>query len=142
MTMVAELHTRLIAPPHETRYTVAAFCGEECRGVGQWVGDWLFLTVHGEAGKGDIITLRCYDAETGEEQGIVETFVFDGQCLGSLAEPVALHADGRVTKIGAAPADNNRPQRIYSPDGRLLDRPQRGLNIIVRPNGMSRKSVM
>jgi hypothetical protein len=118
---------------------VAAFCGEECRGVGRWVGDKLFITVHGTSGLNESISFQAYDSSTGEVLPIVETITFQGQSLGSLGSPMLLHvqeANGIEEQRSATAAN-----RYYAPNGRELQRPQRGVNIIVAGDGSTKKMV-
>lgn len=139
LTMVAKLEPSVAEARELSTHTVAAFCGDECRGVGRWADGRLFLTVHGEMGQGSTITLRLYDTVTEEAQDIEETFVFEGQCLGTLAEPVLLHPIDIATKTVSIPMDGKESQRIYSPDGKQLEKPLRGLNIVVTQDGTARK---
>ena len=112
---------------------VAAFCGEECRGIGCWVGDELFITVHGTNGLNETISFRAYDSSTGEVLPIVETITFQGQSVGSIGSPMRLHmqeSNGIEERHSATAA-----YRYYAPSGRKLQRPQKGVNIVAGKDG-------
>ncbi len=158
MTLVAQLETSslpqgetigdslsTLSPKGESegafsQFTVGAFCGEECRGVGRWVGDKLFITVHGTIGQDETITFRAYEPTTGEVMTVDETVTFNGQCLGSLGSPMALHVGGTATIISGQWHEDGTA-RVYSSSGRLLNQPRQGVNIIVRPNGTVKKEL-
>jgi hypothetical protein len=102
-----------------TAYAVGAFCGDECRGIGRWVDNVLFLSVHGQ--QGDLITFRAYDAETGATLPIYETLLFDADCHGSLSEPMPLTLPTDVTTIYSA-ASEGKAFDIYTTGGQLVRR--------------------
>lgn len=89
------------APTVEGAYTVGAFCGEECRGIGKYVGDVLFLTVHGTIATDRTVTFKAWENATGNELPVNETIKFKGQQEGSYQSPMALHANG-TTDIAQA----------------------------------------
>ena len=112
MTIVAQLENV------ESQVTVGAFCGDECRGVGRWVDDKLFISVHGTIGNGDVITFRAYDSASGEELPVAETIIFDGDCHGSLAMPTRLTLQVVATGIAAIAASG--PVDVYTISGVLV----------------------
>ena len=75
----------------EGAYTVGAFCGGECRGVGKYVDGLVFLTIHGDLSSSQQITFKAYENVTGTELPIMEKITFDGQQVGNVATPFALH---------------------------------------------------
>ena len=100
----------------ECPFIVAAFCGDECRGVGKVVvtpseGNgqqaYIFLSVNGTSGLNEVITFLAYDPTTGDEYPLCEAMTFQGQCLGSLTSPLELHL-GLSTQITALPADGQQ----------------------------------
>ena len=72
----------------EEQVTVGAFCGDECRGIGRWVNDKLFIGVQGSASSDEVISFRCYDSTTDNIVPVAETILFDGDSHGSLAAPI------------------------------------------------------
>ena len=76
-------------------YTVAAFCGDECRGIGEYVDGKLFMTVYGE-GKGETITFRAVRDGQSTQWAIRETIAFTENTQGSLEQPLALNLTNQV----------------------------------------------
>lgn len=72
-----------------TTYSIGAFCGEECRGIGKYVQDLLYLTVYGE--NGEYISFKAIDNNTGKNYDIEETEMFVPDVLGSRKKPYSLH---------------------------------------------------
>lgn len=101
MTMVADVVRDGVAPAG--LYTVGAFVGDECRGVGRYVGDKLFMTIYGDADAQASVTFRAVDNTTQELLPIRETTTFANAMLGSPAAPFRLTVDDG-TGIGAAKA--------------------------------------
>ena len=79
-------------------YTIGAFCGNECRGVGKYVDNKLFLTIHGTITDGEKISFKAYENATGQEYDVIESVSFNGQQEGKFTSPFALHVSG-VTGI-------------------------------------------
>lgn len=122
-------------------YSIGAFCDGECRGVGKVVGDKVFITIHGIASEGEAIEFRAYEHDSGQTLPVDETIVFQGQCLGSLPTPMPLHTQSVVSVI----ADTQQPQgskRIYTTDGKRLEQPQKGVNIVVDADGTVKKTIV
>lgn len=69
-------------------YTVAAFSGSECRGIGRYVEGHLFITVHGN--QGDEISFRAYDAEHDQYYNLAEMLSFSETVLGTLTDSFQL----------------------------------------------------
>lgn len=78
-------------------YDVVAFCGDECRGVGVMVDDWIMVSVFGDAG--DEIDFRLCSRETHEEQLLSRKLVFTENPVGSLDAPYVF--DSTVTSVGS-----------------------------------------
>ncbi|MBO4719408.1 MAG: T9SS type A sorting domain-containing protein [Prevotella sp.] len=78
----------------EGTYTVGAFCGNECRGVGKYVDNKLFMTIHGTVDKSETINFKAYENATGQEYNISESIAFNGQQEGNFISPIALHISG------------------------------------------------
>lgn len=92
-TLIGQLYANG-SPTLEGTYTVGAFCGNECRGVGKYVDNKLFMTIHGTITDGETINFKAYENATGQEYDISESIVFNGQQEGSFTSPVALHISG------------------------------------------------
>lgn len=82
------------APTVEGTYTVGAFCHDECRGIGRYVGNVLYLTIHGTIRSDQKVTFKAWENVTGSEYDISETIKFQGQQVGSNQTPFALHTNG------------------------------------------------
>lgn len=87
MTIIAKLYDGE-APTFDAAFTVAAFCGNECRGVSEYVGDKMFITVHGNSG--DRISFKAEENATGNEYEVRESLTFDESPKGSIKEPYKL----------------------------------------------------
>jgi hypothetical protein len=94
--------TKLNAPlSTDTRDTIAAFVGNQCRGVGGITYDpasntyVAFITAYSNSVVGDTFTFRMWDAQPGIEYQAVETlpFVNDG-IIGQPLAPYILHPAG------------------------------------------------
>lgn len=72
-------------------YIVGAFCGEECRGIGEYIDGYIFITVHGQ--EGDNITFKAMNNESGSEINIHESLTFDENHLGTVNNPFNLNID-------------------------------------------------
>ncbi len=99
-------------------YTVGAFCGNECRGVGKYVGDVLFITVHGTLGEDQKVTFKAWENATGNEYPISETIKFKGQQEGSYQNPMVLHANvttdiAHITTTGYSVYPKPLRSRLY-----------------------------
>lgn len=76
----------------DNNYEVAAFVGDECRGVAtiQSLGGytWLWMFVRSNSASGEKISFKIFDKTTGKEKRIAETidFVSDGQ-IGEASSP-------------------------------------------------------
>lgn len=93
MTVIASVHASN-SPVYEGTYTIGAFVGKECRGIGQYVDGKLFITVHGTVNDASSVTFKAYENVTGKEFMIEESLTFDGQHVGTMVNPYALHLNG------------------------------------------------
>lgn len=84
----------------EGTYTVGAFCGNECRGIGKMLDNKLFLTIHGTIANNEQITFIAYENATGMEYNVSENVVFNGQQEGSYAAPYRLNVNNDANDIG------------------------------------------
>ena len=81
-------------------YSIGAFVGDECRGEGRAVKDWMFITLSGEAK--DHVTFRLLDKRTGLSYPLSESLRF-GMLEGTLRAPYRF--DARDIAMGIAPID-------------------------------------
>ena len=84
-------------------YQLAAFCGSECRGIGQLSGGLLMMSVYGNAG--DRITVQVTDRE-GSDVLASNTIDFSETVLGNIEAPYAINV-GNATAIGTTAYDGN-----------------------------------
>lgn len=106
MPVAAELFVNGVKAEADV-YSVAAFCGTECRGVGKFVKGVLFMGVQGEGG--EKIQFLAMNNETEEIYDITEQMEFTGDRQGSYNTPFALHVSGEATEI----ADLNAQLKVY-----------------------------
>ena len=66
-------------------YGIAAFCGEECRGIGVVVEDWIMISVFGNAG--DEIGFRIHSEASDTDTRLKQSLIFTEDAVGSLASP-------------------------------------------------------
>lgn len=86
-------------------YTVGAFVGDECRGIGQYVDDRIFMTIYGDVHDSERVTFKAMDCITQEEYTIKESMTFDNVMHGTVNAPFRLHLDG-MTGINSAESDS------------------------------------
>lgn len=84
-------------------YLLAAFCGSECRGVGQIADGLLMMNVYGNVG--DRITLHVTDCD-GADVLATATLDFSESLVGSIDAPYAINV-GKTTTVGAAAYDGD-----------------------------------
>ncbi|MGM9726319.1 MAG: T9SS type A sorting domain-containing protein, partial [Prevotella sp.] len=72
-------------------YSVGAFVGKECRGMGKYVDGLLYLTVHGTISDNEKITFKAYENATSNECDIKETLEMDGVQTGTVKAPFVFH---------------------------------------------------
>lgn len=83
----------------EGAYTVGAFCGNECRGIGKYADGKLFITIHGTNANGENISFKAYENVTGTEYNVLESIAFNGQQEGTFAMPYRLTVNHDATDI-------------------------------------------
>ena len=98
----------------EGTFSVGAFCGKECRGIGKYVDGLLYITIHGTLSDDNEISFKAVENITGNEYAIDETVKFKGQHIGTPTTPFVLNAKGDATGIESNEANYNvypRPLR-------------------------------
>lgn len=112
MTMVATLFVNDWEALPGT-YTVGAFCGDECRGVAQWIDERLFMMIHGNPS--DEISFKVVESATGEVLSAEEGVTLADVHCGNMAEPFELHVVNHgsgVTDVVADKAYNVYPSPV------------------------------
>lgn len=93
-------------------YFVAAFAGEECRGLGKFVNGRLYLAVYGTKAN-ETIRFRAVNRGNGDEWSISETLNFTADQVGSWVAPIQLNL-GEPTGIHEVTAPGWRGKAIYN----------------------------
>jgi hypothetical protein len=70
-------------------YTIGAFRGDECRGIGKYVEDLLFITIHGDEA-GTPITFKAIKSNSSKKFKVIESVTFEETVLGNLNQPYSL----------------------------------------------------
>ncbi|MDR2626689.1 MAG: T9SS type A sorting domain-containing protein, partial [Dysgonamonadaceae bacterium] len=102
MNVIARLYVNN-QTPESGIFTVGAFQGDECRGIGEYAGGKLFITVHGEI-PGENITFRAIENASQQIYDINETLVFADTVKGDLNQPFQLNLKGTNIPNVAAPS--------------------------------------
>lgn len=91
MTIVAELYSKDDVKQIDGTYTVGAFCGDECRGIGQYENGLLFITVHGNYNNS--IKFKAIENATDTDTQIKESLTFTDTPIGTVSSPYRLTLD-------------------------------------------------
>ena len=111
-----------------SRYSVGAFVGEECRGMGQFVtDDVMFINVAGIAG--EKVNFRLYDSEAGCYSDILESMNYTIK-RGSLSSPVTLTPESTVTGIMNVESSMQNSTKAFNVNGQQVNGNAKGLLII------------
>jgi hypothetical protein len=70
-------------------YALAAFVGDECRGIASEVNGRWMMNVYGHGG--ETVTFKAMNRSTGLVHDVTETELFTADLLGTMALPVQLH---------------------------------------------------
>lgn len=89
MTMIANVYSNGNVAP-AGYYTVGAFAGNECRGIGQYIEDKLYMTIYGDVNNHEVITFKAYDNVTMAECSVSESKEFGNTMVGSVSSPFHL----------------------------------------------------
>lgn len=109
MNLIATVQTESGTAPAGL-FTIGAFVGGECRGVGQYVGDKLYMTVYGDISTAETMTFKAVENTSQEEYAIVETVKFANALIGTVASPYKLTIGGAAGINGTA---DNGDYNIY-----------------------------
>lgn len=101
MTIVAKLYDER-SEALESVFTVGAFCGDECRGIGQYENGLIYFTIHGNAEHP--IKFKAIENATGKEIEVRESLTFDETPLGRIDNPyrLTLSLDSGIDNIPAS----------------------------------------
>ena len=143
MGMIAQLwHDDALADSGE--WQLGAFCGDECRGVAQTVGDGeptqtvLMMNVYGTGS--EPISFRVMNRETGEVLDAAEQEAFRADVIGSMQQPYALHI-GEKTGVRYVTNDTQQTQQAtYDLQGRKVEAGQTAKGIYVVTDGRKNKT--
>ena len=114
MAIVAEIE-ELENPEY---YTIGAFVGGECRGMGKVVKDGkMMINVAGQSG--EVVSFRLYNESTGDFFEL-DTKVNYSQKLGSLKKPLSI-SNPVTTGISTIATDEADEEIHYDLDGRRID---------------------
>ena len=124
MAIVAEIEN--LENPED--YTIGAFVGDECRGMGKVVKDGkMMINVAGQSG--EIVSFRLHNENTGEFIPL-ETEVHYSQRLGSLKSPKIMTAP-KLSGISEIITDENDEETYYDLYGRKIEgNPSAGIYIV------------
>lgn len=120
-------------------YYVAAFCGEECRGVGQVVKNVIMMNIHGEGG--ETITFRGLNRKDEKVTTFAESTSFTGDILGTFIAPFTLTLGEEVTSISAIQSQS-KADVLYNLSGQRIIPGKQGLSkgLYLQPqNGKTKK---
>lgn len=111
-----------------SRYSVGAFVGEECRGMGQFVTDEvMFINVAGKSG--EKVNFRLYDSETGCYADILEGMSYSMKA-GSLKAPVSLTPEASVTGISTVESVMQNNVKAVNVQGQQVGANAKGIIIV------------
>ena len=85
------------------QFIVAAFAGDECRGVGQWHDGRLMLNVHGDGG--EKVTFMAYDKTTEQYYLVDESLTFKADNEGTWFVPMKLTLGNETTGMSEVNKD-------------------------------------
>lgn len=105
MTMIAKVKAGS-SDAQAGYFTIGAFSGSECRGIGRYIGDKLFMTIFGDVDSPANISFRALDNSTGTEYAVEETVDFANAMIGSYTSPFTLTVS-EVTDIMSAEAEKS-----------------------------------
>ena len=120
MTIVATL-------PNAADYSIGAFVGEECRGIGQAVsGDIVFINVAGKAG--EKVHFKLYNKHLETFADLEGTLTY-AAAAGSLKAPILM--GDVITGISSTPRDASLMRKdCYNLNGQRVDSSVKGVIIV------------
>ena len=97
-TMIAELYVDDMKALDGV-YSVGAFVGSDCRGIGTYIDGLLYLTIHGTISNNETISFKAFENATKKELNIIESLDLNGMQTGSVSSPYRLHCSSTETGI-------------------------------------------
>ncbi len=136
MAVTAQLYDRgMVVDAND--YIVAAFCGDECRGVGLVVDGIIMMSVYGDGNEN--ITFRAIEKNMDSILNIAESISFTADAIGRYTDPYRLTLGDEATGIIQIASENdNASSKIFSTTGIRQGHIQKGVNI-VKKHGRSEK---
>ncbi|MDP4276184.1 MAG: T9SS type A sorting domain-containing protein [Bacteroidota bacterium] len=159
MNMIVSLQLNGL-PVNPDEYTLAAFAGDECRGIGKIVGSLYFMTVYGQQAN-EAIDFKVLDKATGKTMLVNETALFGNKLVGTLNTPVRMMIGADITDLAKVASNiliypnpvrdklylsSSQPAvdgiRIYQSDGRLVtaytngNAYREGIDVSTLPTGL------
>ena len=115
-----------------TNYEVAAFVGDECRGVAevQSQGDktWLYMRIRSNADAGETVTFKLYDKAESKEYAVNESVTFESQAsVGMPSAPTELHL---IYNVSAKSANEDMGRVEMDVTGQVVGGSQQRLSAI------------
>lgn len=89
MNIIANVYSKESLAP-EGLYTIGAFVGNACVGMGMYVDGKLFLTANGSVEYDQTVTFKAYNNATGMMYKVAESLPFDNTIYGSISVPQTL----------------------------------------------------
>ncbi len=115
MNIIARLESSSEVSQNQ-KYRIYAFAGNECRGIGQLVGDNYYITVYGEEPVN--ISFVVEDLSNGSTYLSNESLIFNDDVVGSRKSPFVL-TFGNTTDMLPLYGDSHK-MRVYSIEGVLI----------------------
>lgn len=111
-----------------SRYSIGAFVGEECRGMGQFVNDEvMFINVAGISGEN--VNFRLYDSEAGCYSTILEGMSYSMK-KGTIGSPVTLTPEATITGISNVETSVQSNAKAFNVQGQQVNGNAKGIVII------------
>ena len=129
MCIVAEVYDGN-APAIDGAYTVGAFVGEECRGIGKYVNGKIYLTVHGGNSASEQVRFVAIENASGKLIDIKEQTEFKSDALGTAKSPFRM-TFGTPTVINGINDGSASSSDVYNLGGqKVKDADGNGVYII------------
>ena len=119
-------------------WTMGVFVGNECRGEGHYVEGRFFITAHTERGEQLRLVLR--HEPTGTTTDIVEKITTVQMRMGSLRQPIVLHATDSTMGIDERRMDDYTSV-CYDLSGRKVSPGKRGIVLRRQVDGKTYKTI-
>ena len=121
-----------------SEWSIGVFAGNECRGEGHFIDGQFFITVH--ADRGEQVNMKLRHEPTGRTFEIAETLTAGQMRIGSISQPVMLHADKSLLGI-----DETRTvaknAACYDMTGRKIVGKGRGIILLRQADGKVVKKI-